>query len=246
MLEYFRQTFGKMVSGCEMKPPWCVCPRCKAILDRKTVSPTKTFDCPNCGEKLRVKQTGYRIRAAAVYLVSALLTYECGLRGLQFVVVFVLALWPLGLAVKLIANAVFPPRVVVRPGDDSEIYRCPKCGTDLGNRFERAKPFKCPRCGESLRMELSKGFGVLMASMVLWLFVGTPLASLLGYELGIVGINLALLPLAVFLTGVAIFGLVFRLVGNRIQRLQIKADPPNAPPSILGRTELKLDNWKHR
>jgi hypothetical protein len=34
-------------------------------------------------------------------------------------------------------------------------------------------------------------------------FVGTPLASLLGYEFGIRGINLGLLPLAVFLGGAA-------------------------------------------
>lgn len=174
-----------------------------------------------------------------------MLTYEFGLRGLQFVVVYVLALWPLGLAVKLIANSVFPPRVVVRLCDDPEINRCPKCGTDLGNRFELAKTFKCPQCGESLKIEMSEGFSFLAVGKGLWLFVGTPLASLLGYELGIRGINLALLPLAVFLVVAAILGLVFRLVGNRIQRLQIKADPPNAPPSILGRTELKLDNWKH-
>jgi predicted RNA-binding Zn-ribbon protein involved in translation (DUF1610 family) len=228
-----------------MKPPWRVCPRCEAALDRKAVSLTQSFDCPNCGEILRIKQTGHRIRAAAVYLVSALLTYEFGLRGLQFVVVYVLALWPVGLAVKLIANAVFPPRVVVRPCDDPEINRCPKCGTDLGNRFELAKTFKCPQCGESLKIEMSKGFSFLAVGTGLWLFVGTPLASLLGYELGIRGINLALLPLAAFLVGAAILGLVFRLVGNRIQRLRIKAAPPNAPPSILGRTELKLDNWKH-
>jgi uncharacterized membrane protein len=92
---------------------------------------------------------------------------------------------------------------------------------------------------------MSKGFSFLAVGMGLWLFVGTPLASLLGYELGMGGINLALLPLAVFLAGAAVFGLVFRLVGNRIQRSQIKAAPPNAPPSVLGRTELKLDNWKH-
>jgi hypothetical protein len=229
-----------------MKPSWCVCPHCHAILDRRTVSFTKSFDCANCGEKLRVKQTGYGIRVAAVYLISALLTYESDLRGLRFVVAFVLVLWPLGLAAKLIANAVFPPRVLVRPGDDPEINHCPKCGTDLGNRFDRAKPFKCPQCAEGLKIGLSKEFGVLMAGMALWLFVGTPLASLLGYELGIVGINLALLPLAVFLGGLAIFNLVFKLIGNRIQRLEIKLAPPDPPPSIPDGTELKLDNWKHR
>ena len=181
----------------------------------------------------------------AAYLVSALLTYKFGLRGLQFIVVSVLALWPLGFAAKLIANAVFPPRVVVRPSDDPEINRCPKCGIDLGNRVERAKPFKCQQCGESLQIEMSKELVFLVAGMVLWLFVVTPVASLLGYELGVGGINLALLPLAVFLAGGAIFGLVFRLVGNRIQRFRVEVAPPGVPPSITGRTELKLDNWKH-
>ena len=228
-----------------MKPPWRVCPHCEAALDRKAVSLTNSFDCPNCGEKLRVKQTGDKIRSVAVFLVSPLLTYEFGLRGLRFVIVSALLLWPLGHAVKLTVNALFPPRVMVRPSDDPEIHLCPKCGTDLGNRFERAKPFKCPQCGESLKIEMSREFSFLAVGIVLWLFVGTPLASLLGYELGIRGINLALLPLAVFLAGAAILGLVFRLVGNRIQRLRIKAAPPNAPPSRLSRTELRLDNWKH-
>jgi hypothetical protein len=107
-------------------------------------------------------------------------------------------------AAKLIANAVFPPRVVVRPSGDPEINRCPKCGIDLGNRGERAKPFKCP------------------SSISLF----SPLLSL-------------------FLAGAAIFGLVFRLVGNRIQRFRVEVAPPDVPPSITGRTELKLNNWKH-
>jgi predicted RNA-binding Zn-ribbon protein involved in translation (DUF1610 family) len=229
-----------MAAGARMKASWRVCPRCEAALDRKAVSFTHSFECPNCGEKLRSKQTGDRIRSVAVFLASPLLTYVFGLRGLRFVIVSALLLWPLGHAVKLTVNALLPPRVMVRPNYDPEINRCPKCSTDLGNRFDQTKPFKCPQCGESLRIRMSKGFWLLMAGTVLWLFVGTPLASLLGYEFGIGGINLALLPLAVFLAGAAIFGLVFRLVGNRIQRLQIGAAPPNGPPSILGRTELKL------
>lgn len=228
-----------------MKAPWRVCPHCKTTLDRNAVSLSKSFECPNCGEKLRVKQTGDRIRSVAVFLVSPLLTYEFGFRGLRFVIVSALLLWPLGQTAKLLVNVLFPPRVTLRPRDDPEINRCPKCNTDLGNRFDRTKPFKCPQCGESLKIGFGKGFAFLVAGIGLWLFVGTPLASLLGYELGIGGINLALLPLAVFLAGAAIFGLVFRLLGNRIQRLHISAAPPNAPPSIMGRTELKLDNWKH-
>lgn len=229
-----------------MKSAWRECPHCRAALDSDAVSLTKSFDCPNCSEKLRVKQGGYWIRVAAVYLISALLAYGLGLRGLQFFVVFLLASWPLAPAIKRIANAVFVPRVVGRPCDDPENNRCPKCGTDLGNRFERAKAFKCPQCGESLKIEISRGFSFLMAGMVFWLFVGTPLASLLAYEFGIRGINLALLPLAVFLAGAAILGPIFKLVGNRIPPSQIKVAAPNVPPGILGHTEIKLNNWKNR
>jgi predicted RNA-binding Zn-ribbon protein involved in translation (DUF1610 family) len=229
-----------------MKPPWRVCPRCEAALDRKAVSLTESFDCPRCDEKLRVRQTGSKVRGLTVYLLSLLLTYEIGLRGLSLVIVSALALWPLGFAAKFLVNAAFPPRVVVRPNDDPDIRRCPKCGVELQDRLEMGKAFACPMCGESVKLEMGRGLRFLMIGVVLWLFIGTPLASLLGYELGIRGINLALLPLAVFLAGAAILGLVFRLLGNRIQRLQIKAAPPNPPPSILGRTELKLDNWKHK
>jgi hypothetical protein len=87
-------------------------------------------------------------------------------------------------------------------------------------------------------------------------FVGTPLASLLGYEFGIRGINLGLLPLAVFLGGAAIFGYVFRLAGSGIHYIRVKAAPPDAPTAPLSpsfrerlggreRTELKLDIGKH-
>jgi hypothetical protein len=103
---------------------------------------------------------------------------------------------------------------------------------------------------------MARGFLFVAVGLVLWLFVGTPLASLLGYEFGIRGINLGLLPLAVFLGGAAIFGFVFRLAGSSLHYVRVKAAPPDAPtppPSpnfqeTLGgrdRTELKLDIWKH-
>jgi len=227
-----------------MKSPWRVCPRCNVALDGKSVSFSHSFECPNCGERLRVKQTADKIRGLAVFFISPLLTYEFGLRGLRFIIASALLLWPLGHAAKLIVNALFPPRVMVRPSDDPEINRCPKCNTDVGNRIKGTKLFKCPECGESLKVEWSKGFSILLAGIVLWLFVATPAVSLLGYELGMGGINLALLPLAVFLAGAAIFGLVFKLVVSRTRFLLIKVVPPNLPPSGLGRTELKLNNWK--
>lgn len=219
-----------------MKPPWRICPRCGTALDKKGVALTRSFECPNCGERLIVKQVGYKARSLTVYLLSPLLAYISGLRGLGFVIVSVLALWPLGLASKLIANALFPPWIVVRPSNDPEINRCPKCGVDLGNRLERNKPFKCPQCGETLKIEFGKGTWLLMAVIVLWLFVGTPLASLLGYEIGMRGFDLALLPLAVFLSGGATFGLINRMAGKRIFRLRIEA----APPSMTGSTQLSL------
>jgi len=222
-----------------MKPRWRVCPRCEAALDRRTASFTKSFECPSCGEKLRVKQTGYRIRSVIVYLISALLTYEFGLRGLGFIIVSILAWWPLGFAAQLLTNAITPPRVVIRPSDDPDINRCPKCGTDLGNRFERAKPFKCPQCGQNLKMEINTWMRFVMVVSVSW-FVGTALASLLGYEFGIRGIDLALLPLAVFLVGAAMLGLLFRLAGNQVRSIRIEVVPPDSPPSMIGRTELKL------
>jgi hypothetical protein len=174
-----------------------------------------------------------------VYLISALLTYEFGLRGLGFIIVSILAWWPLGFAAQLLTNAITPPRVVIRPSDDPDINRCPKCGTDLGNRFERAKPFKCPQCGQNLKMEINTWMRFVMVVSVSW-FVGTALASLLGYEFGIRGIDLALLPLAVFLVGAAMLGLLFRLAGNQVRSIRIEVVPPDSPPSMIGRTELKL------
>jgi predicted RNA-binding Zn-ribbon protein involved in translation (DUF1610 family) len=222
-----------------MKPRWRVCPHCEAVLDKRTASFTKSFECPSCGEKLRVKQTGYWVRGVIVYLISASLTYECGFRGLGLIIIFLLASWPLGFAAKLFANAVTPPRLVIRPSDDPDINRCPKCGTDLGNRFERTQPFKCPQCGESLKMEITTWSWVVMVFSVSW-FVGIALASLLAYESGIRGIDLALLPLAVFLVGATVLGLLFRLVGKQVQRIRVEVVPPDAPSSTIGRTELKL------
>lgn len=222
-----------------MKASWRVCPHCETALDRKAVSFTHSFECPNCGERLKGEQSGEKLRIVAVFLVSALLTYAFGFRGLRFVIVLVLLLWLLGHAAWLIVNALLPPRIMVRSNDDPEINRCPKCGTDLGNRIDRTKPFKCPQCSESLRIRMGKGFSLLATGVVLWLFVGTPLASLIGYEFGSRGINLALLPIAVFLAGAAASGLVLKLVGSRIQRSRIDSVPSN-PPSMFGPTELKL------
>jgi len=184
-----------------------------------------------------------------------LLTYEFGLRGLNLVIVSALGLWPLGSAAKLIVNVMFPPRVVVRPHDDPEVHRCPRCGIELEDKFEMRKPFACPACGERIEIVMGRGLLLMVVGLALWLFVGTPLASLLGYEFGIRGINVSLLPLAVFLGGAAIFGLVLKLVGSNIRYARVKAapQPPVAPssPGVRGtsdredRTELKLDNWKH-
>ena len=110
---------------------WQVCPGCGAALSRKTISLRKSFGCPRCGKKLSVKQAGLKVRALIVFLLSPLLAYEFGLRGLGFIIVSALALWPLGFAAKLIVNAVSAPRVVVRPQNDPEITRCPKCGVEL-------------------------------------------------------------------------------------------------------------------
>lgn len=238
-----------------MSPAWRVCPDCGAALDKKTVSFDESFACPECGEKLRVKQAGSRVRAVIVFLLSLLLAYEFGLRGLSLVIVSALGLWPLGFAAKLIINVMFPPRVVVRPHDDPEIKRCPICGIELEDKFEMRKPFACPACGERLEIVMGRGLLLMAVGLALWLFVGTPLGSLLGYEFGIRGINVSLLPLAVFLGGAAIFGLVLKLVGSNIRSVRVKAAPhDSAAPSSPGvrgtsdnredRTELKLDNWK--
>jgi predicted RNA-binding Zn-ribbon protein involved in translation (DUF1610 family) len=239
-----------------MNPTWRLCPDCGAALDKKTVSLDKSFACPGCGEKLRVKQAGFRVRALIVFLLSPLLAYEFGLRGLSLVIVSALGLWPLGLAAKLMVSVVFPPRVVVRPHDDPEIKRCPKCGIELEDKFEMRKPFACPACGERLEIVTGRGFLLMAVGLALWLFVGTPLASLLGYEFGVRGIHVSLLPLAVFLGGAAIFGLVLKLAGSNIRYVRVKVAPHDSPatPPSLGfretldredRTELKLDNWKH-
>ncbi len=227
-----------------MNPAWRTCPGCGGALDRNTISLTKSFACAGCGEKLRVKQAGPRVRGLTVYLLSPLLTYECGLRGLGFVIVSALALWPLGFVAKLLVNAAFPPGVVVRPNDDPEINRCPKCGTELQDRLDLDKPFACPTCGESMKLVMGRGSRFVLVGVVLWLFVGTPLASLLGYELGIRGINLALLPLAVFLGGAAVFGFASMLAGSGTHYVRVKAALPRGTLSIVSRTELKLDNWK--
>src|ERR1700730_8700418 len=228
-----------------MNPAWRMCPGCGAALDKRAISLTASFACPRCGKELRVKQTKPRVRGLTVYLLSPLLAYEFGLRGLGLVIGTALAIWLLGFAAKLLVNAAFPPRVVIRPNDDPEINRCPKCGTQLQDRLELHKPFACPTCGESVKLVMGKRFQFVMIGTVAWLFVGTPFASLVRYEFGIRGINLALLPLAVFLGGGAVLGLVFMLAGTGAHQLRVITAPPSdAPPSILGRTELKLDNWK--
>lgn len=237
-----------------MNPAWRVCADCGAALDKKTVSLDKSFACPECRKKLRVKQAGSRLRAVIVFLLSPLLAYEFGLRGLSLVIVSALGLWPLGLAAKLFANLMFPPRVVVRPHDDPEVKRCPKCGIELEDKFEMHKPFACSVCGERLEIVMGRGLLLIAVGSVLWLFVGTPLAALIGYEFGIRGINVSLLPLAIFLGGAAIFGLVLKLVAGNIRYVRVKAAPDDSAPSSPGvrgtsdredRTELKLDNWKH-
>jgi hypothetical protein len=88
-------------------------------------------------------------------------------------------------------------------------------------------------------MEINTWMRFVMVVSVSW-FVGTALASLLGYEFGIRGIDLALLPLAVFLVGAAMLGLLFRLAGNQVRSIRIEVVPPDSPPSMIGRTELKL------
>jgi DNA-directed RNA polymerase subunit RPC12/RpoP len=135
-----------------MNPAWRVCPGCGAALDRKTISFTEAFACPKCGEKLRVKQAGFRVRGLTVFLLSPLLAYGVGVRGLGLVIASALALWPLSLVSKLIVNAVFPPRVVARPSDAPEINRCPRCRTELVEKLELGKPFACPACGERLKV----------------------------------------------------------------------------------------------
>lgn len=209
-------------------PAWRVCPECGAALDRKTISLKKSFGCPRCGKKLRVKQAGFRVRALIVFLLSPLLTYAFGLRGLGFVIVSALALWPLRFAAKLIVNAVSSPRLVVRPQNDPEITRCPKCGVELENKFDLREPFACPACNERLEIVMGRGSLCMLAGIVFWLFVATPLASLLGYEFGIRGINIGLLPLAVFLGGAAILGLLFRLAEGSVRFVHVKVVPPDA------------------
>ena len=144
---------------------WQVCPDCGAALSRKTISLSKSFGCPRCGKKLSVKQAGFRVRALIVFLLSPLLTYEFGLRGLGFIIVSALALWPLGFAAKLIVNAVSTPRVVVRPQNDPEINRCPKCGVEL-NKFELREPFACPTCNERLKIVMGKGLLCMLVGIV--------------------------------------------------------------------------------
>lgn len=212
-------------------PAWRVCPDCGASLDRKTISLSKSFGCPRCSKKLRVKQAGLRVRALIVFFLSPLLTYEFGLRGLGFVIVSALALWPLGFAARLVVNAVSAPRVVVRPQSDPEINRCPKCGVELENKFEWREPFTCPACNERLEIVMRKGFLCVLVGVVFWLFVATPLASLLGYEFGIRGIDVGLLPLAVLLGGAAILGLLFKLVEGSVRFVHVKVVPPDAPIS---------------
>jgi predicted RNA-binding Zn-ribbon protein involved in translation (DUF1610 family) len=252
-----------VVTDVKTNPAWRVCPDCGIALGRKTISLSKSFACPRCGKRLRVKQAWFRVRALIVFLLSPLLTYVFGLRGLGFVIVSVLALWPLGLATKLIVNAVLAPQVVDRPHNDPEINRCPKCGIELENKFGYREPFACPACGERLEIVMGKGLLFMTVSMVLWLFVATPLAALLGYEFGIRGINVGLLPLAVFLGGAAILSLLFRLAEGSVHFGRVKVAPPDAPTKTVAqilqegqgdmwrilrehnqRTELKLDDKK--
>ena len=181
----------------------------------------------------------------AVFLVSPLLAYAFGLRGTRFVIVSALLIWPLGRAVKLAVNALLPPRVTLRRDDDPEIIRCTNCGTHLSSLVQGSNPIKCPQCGQAFSLKMGKGVWFLLVGSALWLFLFTPLASLLGYKLGMVGINLALLPVAVFLGGGAILNLGFKLLGDRIQKRRISPASPDPPPSLLGRTELKLNIWKH-
>ncbi|HEV2297040.1 MAG TPA: hypothetical protein VGR72_00805, partial [Candidatus Acidoferrales bacterium] len=127
-----------------MSLAWRVCPACGLALSRKTASFTEPFSCPACGEKLRIKQAGFALRSLVIYLFSPLLAWEFGFRGLVFVIISAFAIWPLSFAAKLIVNAIRPPRILVRPHDDPSINRCPKCQTDLENKFELDKPFACP------------------------------------------------------------------------------------------------------
>ncbi len=73
---------------------------------------------------------------------------------------------------------------------------------------------------------MGRGPLLIAVGSVRWLFVGTPLAALIGYEFGIRGINVSLLPRAIFLGGAPIFGLVLKLVAGNIRyvRCQSRSD----------------------
>lgn len=236
-----------------MRSEWRLCPSCGAALADSVVRFDGIFDCPKCATKLRVGQSGQRARTILVYVASPLLVYAVGMRGLSLIVASLLALWPLGIATRRIVNTLFPPKIFVRPNDDPETLRCVKCGVELGNQKTIGKPFACPACGESLKIVMGPGLRFMMATILLFFFLGTPLAALIGYGFGVRGIDLALLPLVVFLGGAAVINLVTAIAKSRLRFRKVEAAPPDSqmPPSgfretlhRLRRTELKLSTWK--
>lgn len=92
------------------------CPACGASIDRVVVLRGKVFGCPVCHKKLRARFPASQTVAWMSLVLSPLVSYAAGLRGLTLVLVSLIAWLPIGMVFRFLLNRILPPRVILNEG----------------------------------------------------------------------------------------------------------------------------------
>jgi hypothetical protein len=88
------------------------CPICAAALEEKLIRIYGTFQCPKCGEKLRVPIYYVSVGFWGSVLLSSLLSAAAGFRGITLCLVTVVFWLPTAFVLARSMRVLWPPKIV--------------------------------------------------------------------------------------------------------------------------------------